>query len=102
MVRKEGGSLRSFALIVIAVSVLLNPLWSDVGGRIAGVVTDPSDAFVAGATITLTNTSNGTKQTTTTNDQGRYSFPVVPVGKYELEITSSEFQTYKKTALESM
>jgi DNA-binding MarR family transcriptional regulator len=66
----------------------------DVAGRISGMVSDPSGDFVAGATVTLNNVGNGTKQTTTTNDQGQYSFPVVPVGRYELEISSTGFQPY--------
>jgi hypothetical protein len=59
-------------------------------------VSDPSGAFIAGATLTLDNVGNATKQTTTTNVQGQYSFPVVPVGRYELEINSPGFQPYKK------
>jgi hypothetical protein len=60
------------------------------------MVSDPSGAFVAGARVTLNNLGNGTKQTTTTNDQGQYSFPVVPVGRYELEVSSPGFEPYKK------
>jgi hypothetical protein len=90
------GVALSFALIAIAVLILLNVAWADIGGRISGVVADPSGAFVSGATLTLTNTSSGTEQTAVTNDQGQYSFPVVSVGKYELEITASGFQAYKR------
>jgi hypothetical protein len=75
---------------------LLNIAWADVAGRISGMVSDPSGAFVPSATVSLNNVGNGTKQTTTTNDQGQYSFPVVPVGKYELEVNSPGFQPYKK------
>jgi hypothetical protein len=75
---------------------LLSIAWADVTGRISGIISHPSGAFVAGATVTLNNVGNGTKQTTTTNDQGQYSFPVVPVGKYELEVNSPGFQPYKK------
>jgi len=91
--------VRWVAPIVLALCVLLNSSWADVGGRIAGVVTDPSSAFLAGATVTLSNTNNGTKQTATTNEQGRYSFPAVPVGKYELEISAPGFQTHKKIGI---
>jgi hypothetical protein len=93
---KSRGLVRAVALITVALLILLNAAWADIGGRISGVVTDPSSAFVSGATVTLTNTSNGTKQTAATNDQGQYSFPVVPVGKYELEISAPGFQSYKK------
>ncbi len=91
--------VRWVALVLLALSVLLNLSWADVGGRITGVVTDPSNAFVSGATVTLTNSSNGTKQTATTNQQGQYSFPVVPVGNYQLEIAVPGFETYKKTGI---
>jgi hypothetical protein len=60
------------------------------------MVSDPSGAFVASATVTLNHLGNETKQTTTTNDQGQYSFPVVPVGRYELEVSSPGFEPYKK------
>src|ERR1700691_5823435 len=95
----RAGVVRWVAPIVLALCVLLNSSWADVGGRIAGVVTDPSSAFLAGATVTLSNTNNGTKQTATTNEQGRYSFPAVPVGKYELEISAPGFQTHKKIGI---
>jgi high affinity Mn2+ porin len=65
-------------------------------GRISGVVSDPSGAFIAGAMVTLNNVGNTTKHTTITNGQGQYSFPVVEVGRYELEIDSPGLQPYKK------
>ena len=96
---RTAGVVRWVALAVLALSILLNPAWADVGGRITGVVTDPSSAFIPGAAVTLTNANNGTKQTATTNEQGQYSFPVVPVGKYELEVSAPGFQTHKKTGI---
>ncbi|MGA7925468.1 MAG: carboxypeptidase-like regulatory domain-containing protein [Candidatus Sulfotelmatobacter sp.] len=66
------------------------------GGRISGLVSHPSGACIAGATVILNHVGNAAKQTTTTNDQGQYSFPVVAVGRCELEIDSPGFQPYKK------
>jgi hypothetical protein len=92
-------SAMRFSWVVVALWVLLNTAWADVAGRISGMVSDPSGAFVAGATDTLNNVGNGTNQTTITNGQGQYSFPVVPVGRYELEVSSPGFQPYKKVAV---
>jgi hypothetical protein len=89
----------SLARLLIALALLLAPAWADVGGRITGVVSDSTNAFVAGASVTLSNLSNGTKQTVVTNDQGQYSFPVVPVGTYQLEISSPGFELYQKTGI---
>jgi hypothetical protein len=86
-----------FALAVLC--VLLSSAWADVAGRISGLVSDPSGAFLAAATVTLTNVSDGTKQSTTTNDQGQYSFLVVPIGRYDLAINSPGFQPYKKVGV---
>ena len=93
---KACSAVKRLSWVVVALYFLLNTAWANVAGRISGKVRDPSGAFVVGATVTLKNVGNGTNQTTTTNDQGQYSFPVVPVGKYELEVSSSGFQPYKK------
>ena len=96
---KACSAMKRLLWVVVALYFLLNTAWADVAGRISGMVSDPSGAFVAGATVTLKNVGNGTNHTTTTNDQGQYSFPVVPVGKYELEVSSSGFRPYKKIGL---
>jgi hypothetical protein len=92
-------TIKRLSCAVVVLWFLLNTAWADVAGRISGIISDPSGAFVAGATVNLSNVGNRTKQTTTTNDQGQYSFPVVPVGKYELEVNSPGFQPYKKVGI---
>jgi Carboxypeptidase regulatory-like domain len=92
---KAYSAMKRLSWAVVVLWFLLNITWADVAGRISGMVSDPSGASVAGATVTLSNVGNGTKQTAITNDQGQYSFPVVPVGRYELEVNSAGFQPYK-------
>ena len=53
--------------------------------------TTQSGALV-GAHATLTNTATGLSQEATTNDQGYYRFPLVPVGTYRLTIAADGFQ----------
>ena len=96
---KTCSAMKRLSWVVLVLCFLLNTAWADVAGRISGMVSDPSGAFVPGATVTLNNTGNGTKQTATTNGQGQYSFPVVPVGLYELEVSSPGFQPYKKVGV---
>jgi hypothetical protein len=93
---KARSVMKRLSWVVVVLCFLLNIARADVAGRISGVVSDPSGAFVRGATVSLNNVGNGTRQTTTTNDQGQYSFPVVPVGHYELEVNSPGFQPFKK------
>ena len=73
--------------------------WAGVGGSISGTVTDPSGAVVPKATVTATNTDTGIRQTVATDDKGFYSFPSLPIGHYDLEITSAAFRPYRRTGI---
>jgi hypothetical protein len=69
------------------------------GGSISGTVTDQTGAVIAGAGAALVNLDLATGYKTTTNAQGFYSFPTLPVGRYELTIEAAGFKTQKKTGL---
>jgi outer membrane receptor for ferrienterochelin and colicin len=61
-------------------------------GQLAGEVKDASGAILPGASVTLTSEERGFSRTTTTDAQGRYLFPVVPLGKYSVEISLAGFE----------
>ena len=42
--------------------------------------------------------SNSVTQTTTSNEEGIFNFPVVSIGQYELDVTASGFTPYKQTS----
>src|SRR3989475_2573038 len=67
-------------------------------GSVTGQVSDPQGAIVAGADVTLTDTATKSAITTTTNDAGRYNFPVVNPGVYDLVVTRQGFKTAKFSA----
>ncbi len=64
-------------------------------GTIAGTVTDPSGAAVAGATVTLTNLGTSTSRTAATNETGRYVLANVEPGTYSLTINKTGFRVAK-------
>ncbi|MGD1082252.1 MAG: carboxypeptidase-like regulatory domain-containing protein [Candidatus Sulfotelmatobacter sp.] len=64
-------------------------------GTVAGSVTDPSGALVAGATVTLTDTSTKTSRSVATNDAGRFIFVDIPPGLYDMAIGKQGFSTSK-------
>jgi hypothetical protein len=72
---------------------------SAVGGKISGTVNDSTGAVVPKAVVTATNTDTGVQQTVLTNDSGAYSFPSLPVGHYNLDITATGFRPYRRTAI---
>jgi hypothetical protein len=90
--------LAVFALLALSVGIAL-PMWaqSTSTGTVVGVVTDPSNAVIAGATVTLTDTTTNISQTTTTNETGRYVFVNVTPGPYSMTLTKQGFSTSKTT-----
>ena len=62
-------------------------------GSVTGQVTDPQGAVVAGADVALLDATTNTTRAAVTNDGGRYSFPVVQPGVYDITITKSGFKT---------
>jgi Carboxypeptidase regulatory-like domain len=63
-------------------------------GSITGTVTDPSQASVEGATVTLTNIATNEVRTTKTNNLGYYSFPLLPPATYRFEVSMRGFQSF--------
>ncbi|MGH9603919.1 MAG: carboxypeptidase regulatory-like domain-containing protein, partial [Terriglobales bacterium] len=62
-------------------------------GSIFGRASDPSGAVVAGAGISVTNQATGQPRQATTDGQGEYSLPLLPVGTYSV---SGEKQGFEK------
>lgn len=84
----------AFGLLLLITAVLLpNTKAQTQTGTITGTATDTSGAVLVGATVTVTNEGTGVTQTTTTDAQGRYQVPLLPVGTYDVQASSSGFQT---------
>src|SRR5580698_42532 len=97
-------ALRRSGRLVFSLSLALTLLLAigalaGVGGSISGTVTDPSGAAVVKADITITNRETGLRQTAASDDRGFYSFPNLPIGKYELEVASTGFRSYRRTGI---
>jgi hypothetical protein len=58
-------------------------------GSISGTTTDSSGAVIGGASVMATNQDTATGFTTVSTSEGLFNFPVVPVGSYELRVTST-------------
>jgi hypothetical protein len=63
-----------------------------------GMVVDPDDALVPGATVTLTSAS-GKAQSTTSKSDGTYSFRGLAAGTYTLGVKATGFASYTKQAV---
>jgi len=65
-------------------------------GGIAGVVSNPKNAVVPNATVTLTSSAKGTTQTTATSDTGTYQFGLLDPGSYTVTVDMNGFQQISK------
>jgi Carboxypeptidase regulatory-like domain len=93
--RLAARALRSLFLLLF----LLAAAWAGVGGSISGTIKDPTGAAIAQASVTLVNSSTGVQQSSTTDGHGSYTFPVLPVGNYVLEVNHPGFKPYRRTGI---
>jgi hypothetical protein len=80
------------ALLVLAVCLApLTLLAQDATGTIAGVIADPSGAFIQQAKVTVTNAGTTIAQSTFTDKNGFYQVQHLPIGKYEVTVEAPGF-----------
>jgi hypothetical protein len=85
----------SFASAVILIFGLTAPVCAQyTTARLSGIVSDPSGAVVAGATITVQDMGTGYTQTTVSTASGQYLFPSLPVGDYQITLSMAGYTRY--------
>ncbi|MBV8903638.1 MAG: TonB-dependent receptor [Acidobacteriia bacterium] len=80
------------ALALVAIFTPSAPA-QEITATITGRVSDPSGGGIAGAHVTATEVDRGTAWKTDTNAEGVYNLPRLPVGKYEVRVEATGFQT---------
>lgn len=61
-------------------------------GQIEGVVTDTNGAAVPNATIIARNIETGSERTVTTDSDGVYRLPLLPLGRFSLTVEAANFK----------
>lgn len=84
-------------------SIFILTLWLSIGavrvlaqsdlGSIAGTVTDPSEAVIGGATVTVTNLGTGVVSKVETGSGGNYTVPFLKPGRYQITVEKAGFKT---------
>lgn len=67
--------------------------------RIVGTVRDSSGAAVPNATVSAINVQTSLRETRQTGVDGTYSIPLLPVGRYEVEVSKEGFQKILRTGI---
>ncbi|HEY7391671.1 MAG TPA: carboxypeptidase-like regulatory domain-containing protein, partial [Bryobacteraceae bacterium] len=72
---------------------------AQVAASISGKVEDASGAAIGGVTVTVKNAETGSTRTATTDDQGEYRVPALPVGPQEVKAEKSGFRAAVRTGI---
>src|SRR2546426_2284746 len=89
---------RSLVLLTITLVVSCSAFGQSLtAGTISGTVTDPNNAVVPNATVTIENAVTGYKQTANTGSDGAFRFNNVPFNNYVLTALAGGFSPAKQT-----
>jgi outer membrane receptor protein involved in Fe transport len=91
--RETARSISNFTLSIFFIIVFCAAaaMAQTVSGTLRGTVTDPAGARVPNATVTVRNTETGLERTVTTNEEGLYNMPYLPIGPYVVEVSRTDF-----------
>ncbi|HLH05211.1 MAG TPA: TonB-dependent receptor [Bryobacteraceae bacterium] len=94
LIRKLG----SFGLFVwLGIAVIANGQTTN--GSITGTITDPSGSAVAGVQIQVKNQDTGEQRSATTIENGTYSIPQLPPGRYNITVEKQGFAKEARTGV---
>jgi len=91
---RTAGMRTVLVLAVVLGCAVLGMGQSQNTGTISGNVLDSQGKVVAGATITILDSSSGLTRTAQSNAKGEYLFNEVPVGTYTLTVSAPTFEEY--------
>lgn len=77
-----------FALVCILISSMA--LMGQNAG-ISGIVTDSKGGVIAGATVLITNTDQGSQRQVVSDTQGFFAVPILPPGRYQVTVRHEGF-----------
>ncbi len=82
--------IRIFAILFTLFTVCA--AGQEVAGSISGQVSDASGARIAGAEVVVTHVDTNTPRKTTSNQEGVYAFPNLPIGVYDIAVSHAGFR----------
>src|SRR5579862_152927 len=101
MLRRAGWQV-CFVFLVVAAFLggsYLEAQNQQVAATVSGTVTDPTGLALKDAKVTLTSAQNGVVRHFVTQEDGLYSFTLLPAAVYTLEVDVPGFKDYKQHGL---
>jgi hypothetical protein len=84
--------MRRIHLLVLAISFAALPISASIFGSVRGIIHDPQHRPIQGAQITLKARNSDYTRSATSDDNGEFNFPSVPLGNYNVTVSSTGFQ----------
>jgi hypothetical protein len=94
--RATGGLV---ALSLVLSGIPANAVAQTASASVSGTVQDAQAGVLPGVTVTLTSRTQGNVLTATTDEGGRFVFPIVRPDTYTLQVTLQGFKTLERTNL---
>jgi len=89
-------ALPVFAVVLLGAAPALS---QTTAGQITGIITDPTGAVAAGASVLATNAATGVTRETTSNELGNYTVPLLEPGVYTLTVKKTGFRPIERSGL---
>ena len=83
----------------LLLSIAVGIVHAESTGILTGRVVDPSDRAVPAAEILVRNLATLVERTVTTNNEGIYEIPALPVGVYRMQVSAHGFRLYTVESL---
>src|SRR5262245_28813841 len=81
-----------FLLVIAMWTVPVSGQTDVANATLKGVITDQNNAVIPGVNVTVTSLDKGITRTTKTGNDGAYHIPVLPPGKYKVDIEAHGFK----------
>jgi carboxypeptidase family protein len=91
-------SLGRIALLLLLPAVTAGA--QEFRGSLTGKITDSAGAALVGASVSVKNVETNIVNSTTTNEDGVYNFPLLQPGKYQLSVTQQGFKAAQRGNIE--
>src|SRR5262245_50221292 len=86
-------------IVILGFAFMVSPGLAFAQASISGRALDEQQGLVPGAMITVRHLDTNATRTVVTSDTGRYHFPNLPVGTYELTVELSGFSKLVRTGI---
>jgi hypothetical protein len=91
--------IRQFLVVLVLLLGVAVCASAQTTGTISGIVQDEKEAALPNATVTARNVETNISRTSQTNEEGRYNFVNLPVGRYEVTVEAPSFSKYVQTGI---